>query len=269
MMNQPQLSLHHLTALSLSPVALIKVAHQLGCSHVGLFTGLPAGIATAFPYVDDASLESVSQTLREYGIGLNQAEVFGLKEGIDLQDYLPSLRRAASLGARCVTTHIHEPDKDRMSSQLARFIDLAAPLGLNVALECTSFSACRRITQALELCAALDHPALCLAVDALHFNRNENTLFELSQAPAHWLGYVQLCDGPKTAPLDLYAEAVTHRLIPGEGEFELVALLKAINGPVMVDVEVPHPALPAHLVYPHAAKAVVATQKIMRQANWC
>src|SRR5690606_3168148 len=77
------LSLHHLTALELSAVQLIALAADLGCSHVGLFTCLPPGLATRFPCVGDERQEAeVAERLATRGVGLNNAEVFAIREEI-------------------------------------------------------------------------------------------------------------------------------------------------------------------------------------------
>ena len=266
------LSLHHLTALQLSPVELVDLAAALGCSHVGLFTCLPPGIATRFPCIDtDEQEAAVAERLAITGVRVNNAEVFALREGVALADYRTELERAARLGARLATVHLHESSPSLARALLIDFCDLAASTGMRAALEFTSFSAVRSLHAALQVLESIQHPAACLAIDALHFFRNGGDPADLHAIPREWVGYLQLCDGPMAPPGDLYREAVAARGIPGTGEFPLLALLDELGQGVMVDVEVPRETDRgnASSAAQHAAEAVEATRNLMRQAGWC
>ena len=264
------LSLHHLTALSLSPVELIDLAADLGCSHVGLFTCLPPGIATRFPCIaTDQQEDAVAKRLQARGIRMNNAEVFALRTGIDPGDYREGLQRAGRLGARVATVHVHEASPVLVRTMLAQFCDLAAEQGLRAALEFTTFSAVRSLDAALQLLDQLQHPAACVALDALHFFRNGGHPAQLHGLRPEQLGYLQLCDGPMQAPDDLYQEAVAARRIPGAGDFPLAELLAQVGPDVMLDVEVPRQA--DHINGPSAidcaAAAVAAARQVMCQAT--
>lgn len=264
------LSLHQLTALALSPAGLIDLAADLGCSHVGLFTCLPPGIATRFPCISTDQQEAVvAERLQARGVRLNNAEVFALRAGIELDGYREGLQRASRLGARVATVHIHEPSPVLARTMLAQFCDLAAEQGLRAALEFTSFSGVRSLDAALDLLDQLQHPAVCVALDALHFFRNGGRPSQLQDLRPGQIGYLQLCDGPLQAPDDLYHEAVAARRIPGAGDFPLVELLVQAGPEVMLDVEVPRQAdqINGSSVTDCAAAAVTAARQIMRQAT--
>jgi sugar phosphate isomerase/epimerase len=269
--SQQPLSLHHLTALELTPVELVDLAATLGCSHVGLFTCLPAGMATRFPCIaTDAQVAALAERLAATGIGVNNAEVFALRAGVELADYQLSLSRAGQLGARVATVHMHESSPGVACDLLREFCDRAGQQGLRTALEFTSFSAVRTLPCALQLLEAAGHPGACLAIDALHFFRNGGEPTQLQGIPAELIGYLQLCDGPLSPPQDAYQEAVAQRCVPGAGEFALVALLEQLPDGVMVDVEVPNQLARDHgqAAEERAAVAVAAARKIMRQAGW-
>lgn len=265
------LSLHQLTALELTPVELVELAANLGCSHVGLFTCLPAGIATRFPCITtDEQEAAVAARLAATGVGLNNAEVFALRREIPLTDYQDGLQRAARLGARVATVHVHEPSPAVARDLLAGFCELAAEQGMRAALEFTSFSAVRSLNAALALLGSVGHPAACLAIDALHFFRNGGDPQQLRSVPAELIGYVQLCDGPLQPPADTYHEAVAQRCMPGAGEFPLVEMLGQISPGVMLDVEVPHQVDCSNepKAAERAATAVESTRNLMRQVGW-
>lgn len=265
------LSLHQLTALELTPVELVDLAANLGCSHVGLFTCLPPGIATTFPCItNDEQEAAVAARMAATGVRLNNAEVFALRREITLTDYQAGLQRAGRLGARVATVHVHEPSAALARELLAGFCELAAEQGVRAALEFTSFSAVRSLNAALALLESVGHPAACLAIDALHFFRNGGDPQQLRSVPAELIGYVQLCDGPLQPPADIYHEAVAQRCMPGAGEFPLVDMLSQIAPGVMLDVEVPRQAdcTAGPKAAERAAAAVESTRNLMRQAGW-
>lgn len=266
----PGLSLHQLTALALTPVELVDLAAALGCTHVGLFTCLPPGIATRFPCIATAEQEAaVAERLLATGVRVNNAEVFALREEIALTIYQEGLGRAARLGARVVTVHQHAPSSRAGQALLAAFCDLAAAHGLRVALEFTSFSAVRSLHTALHYLEAIQHPAACLAIDTLHLFRNGGDPAEVGMIPREWIGYLQLCDGPMVPPDDPYHEAVAARAMPGAGEFPLADLLGELRPDILVDVEVPSAAAQQRQTAgEHAAAAVESTRNLMRQAGW-
>lgn len=266
----PRLALHQLTALALSPAELVDLAAALGCSHVGLFTCLPPGIATRFPCVATPEQEAaVAERLAATGVRVNNAEVFALREEIALTTYRDGVGRAARLGARVVTVHQHAPSSRAGQMLLAAFCELAAEQGLRVALEFTSFSAVRSLHTALQYLEAIQHPAACLAIDALHFFRNGGDPADIGMIPREWIGYLQLCDGPMAPPDDPYHEAVAARAMPGAGGFPLLDLLGELGPDILVDVEVPSAAAQQReTAAEHAAMAVESTRNLMRQAGW-
>lgn len=266
-----RLSLHQLTVRELSPCALIELAADLGCSHVGLFTCLPPGMATSYPHVGtDDEEAAVLERLQSRGVALNNAEVFSLRSGIEPAIYREGLRRAGRLGARVATVHVHEPSPAAAQRMLAEFADLAAEQGLRAALEFTSFSAVRSLDAALILLDKLQHPAACLAVDALHFFRNGGDPSRLPTLAPEQIGYLQLCDGPHDQPSDLYHEAIAERWLPGTGDFPLSELLAWAGPGTMLDVEVPREAdrINGLDAAARAAATVAAARNLISQMDW-
>jgi len=264
------LSLHQLTALELTPVELIDLAAELECSHVGLFTCLPQARGVIFPCVaTDEQEAAVKERLSATGVRVNNAEVFSLHAGSVAAQQEDALSRAARLGARMATVHVHEQSPEIARSLLRDFCDLAAAQDLRVALEFTSFSATRSLSSALQLLEDVSHPAACLAVDALHFFRNGGSPAQLIPVPAELIGYLQLCDGWLIPPGDLYHEAVAERCVPGIGDFPLVELLASMDASVMVDVEVPRETerINGCSAAYRAAVAVEATRNLLLQAS--
>ena len=108
--------------------------------------------------------------------------------------------------------------------------------GVTAALEYMAFTTPRSSADAVALARATDS---VVVVDVLHHHRLGEGATELGNvARSGTLGWVQICDAPAAAPIDLIDEARHHRLPPGQGELPLDALLAAVPADVALSVEV-------------------------------
>jgi sugar phosphate isomerase/epimerase len=125
-----------------------------------------------------------------------------------------------------------------------------------------NLAAARTRTAGIAGCAIL--------VDAFHLARSGGAPQDLAPGdPA--VGYVQLCDiaGPIPASMDaILAEARADRLMPGEGEVDLAALLGRLPG-LPVSLEVPADRLRDAGVGPRerAAMAITATRRLLERCG--
>jgi sugar phosphate isomerase/epimerase len=95
----------------------------------------------------------------------------------------------------------------------------------------------RTLPEALAIVMAADRPNGGILVDALHLARSGGQPDDLADVPPALLPYLQLADAPTDAPDDLYEEAVHGRLLPGDGQLPLAALLAAVPGvPVSLEL---------------------------------
>ncbi|MNZ99960.1 Inosose isomerase [compost metagenome] len=200
---------------------------------------------------------------------MNNIEIFALRPGVSADDYLRSLERGARLGAAQATVHLHDLQGSQAVDLFAEFCQQVSEFGMNAALECTSFSSLRTFEQAAQIVTSVGMDNACMAVDALHFFRNGGQVDDISRWSTVPIGYVQLCDAPLEAPDDLYAEAVSDRMPPGEGEFPLSSLLASLPRDVMLDVEVPQHVLRDQGVsaFSRAAAVVGATRDLLEKSG--
>jgi sugar phosphate isomerase/epimerase len=125
---------------------------------------------------------------------------------------------------------------------LRELADQAAARGTRVAIEPMPFSAIASVPMAAQIVGAAAHPAAGLIIDAWHVFRAGTSLDELRAAltPAMIFG-VELNDAAQTVVGTLFEDTVDHRLLCGEGSFDLrdlVALLrdKGFDGPWGVEI---------------------------------
>lgn len=83
-----------------------------------------------------------------------------------------------------------------------------------------------------------------LLIDTMHLVRSGSGAAELAAIDADHIGYAQLNDTTLRPRMDNYMEeAMFERMVPGEGELPLHALLSALPGDTVLEIEVPRRSL--------------------------
>lgn len=251
-----RLSLHQLTALDASPIELIAIAERLGIAHVCLFTHVPAAAAHVYPSVPAEDVTAVRTALAASGVALCNLEVFPLDadEAPDRLDH--GLETGAALGATRATAHIHDAENEAQATdRFARFARRAASFGIVAGLEFNNFSAVRDVIVAEQIVRAAGEGSLVL--DTLHLARGGGGPVDALRV-ADLVGYVQLSDGPETVPAEArWREAVSDRMLVGEGALPLAQIIGALSPSAMYEVEAPQSA---------ARKAGIGAEERCRRA---
>jgi sugar phosphate isomerase/epimerase len=139
---------------------------------------------------------------------------------------------AASIGARSLTLvefYGSPVSLDAAAEGFARACDLAAEHGLLVHLEFLPWTRIPDLKSGLEIVRAAGRPNGGLLLDTWHFFRSGGSLAELRALPGELVLGVQLDDAPAQAEADLAEETQHRRLLPGEGSFDLVGFIRALD----------------------------------------
>ncbi|MGB7050457.1 MAG: sugar phosphate isomerase/epimerase [Acidimicrobiales bacterium] len=159
---------------------------------------------------------------------------------------------------------------DQAAEAFAGLCGRAAEHGLLVHIEWLPWSRIPDLGSALEVVQAAGAENGGINVDAWHFVRSGTTIDELRKVPGELVLGVQLDDGPAAAEADLMHATLHDRALPGEGEFDLVALLQAlrdIGATAPIGVEVFSDALHGAGPSEAAQRAASATRRVIRQAT--
>lgn len=239
-------SMAYLTANGLPPVQAVALAAELGFDRIS-FRLLPAGPGdTPAPLLTDEALFSdVKAALADTGLGVADVEMIRMDENTDLDRFRPFLARAAELGARHVLVAGDDTDRGRITDTYGRLCELTWEYGLSADLEFMPWTGIRNVADARALVEAASHPAAAVLFDCLHFNRCGSTLDEVASLPRDMMNYIQVCDGPIPYDPDGSAMMVlgrTGRLVPGEGNIDIAAILARLPKDIPVSVEVPNVA---------------------------
>lgn len=241
------LSLHHLTAIHAHPLELIEAAAVGGFSHCGIRLIAPR---PGDPLVDvlnkPGAIDAIARKLSDTGVKLLDIEAIWLGSDVHVADLLPALEAGARLGAQYVVVVGNDEDQERLQRNFAALCTLAAPCGITAMLEFITYSKVQTLDDAARLIASAGAPNAALLVDMLQFFRSGATPADLRLYDQKLFPYVQLCDGPLTAPETLDGrrrEARENRLLPGKGELALHDLLAILPPGIPLSLEVPSASL--------------------------
>jgi sugar phosphate isomerase/epimerase len=155
---------------------------------------------------------------------------------------------------------------DDAAAAFAGLCDRAREHGLLVHLEGLPWSQIPDVRAAWEIVRRADRANGGIVVDAWHFFRANPNFDALRAVPGDKVLGIQLDDGP-AAPEDNLVRATLHnRLLPGDGDFDLAALvatLRAIDAIAPVGVEVFSDALHARGALAAARAAGNATRRVL------
>ena len=266
-MVHPALTLAPLGFLELDPPALISVAAEVGFASVTLRLAPAVPGGAHYPLAPGSpELRRVLTRAHDTGMGILQVELIALDRATDVSAHRPMLEAGAALGATRLVVAGDDPDLSVVAARLAEVADLAAEYGLTVDLEFMPFRALATLGQALAAVSAAGRDNVAVMVDALHLARSGGVPADIAAADPRRLAVLQLCDAPLVAPARplLADEARGRRLLPGQGELPLAALLAAMPPDALLACEVPLAAASAPPAARDRARAVFeATARLL------
>ncbi len=266
-----RLSLDHLTVTDTTPVQLAQAAQAAGCAGMCLFLH-PMDVLPLMPPFDilghRAARAEVKAVMDDLGVVLDVAYPFSLGGRTDLAAFAIAMECAAELGASLLNVLVYDRDAARRTDSFGRFCDMAAQFGHRVAVEFYPQSRVPSLVAALDLVGQIGRPGIVgVNVDLLHLMRSGGTIGELAEAPAEYVLYAQLADGPLVPPVDLDREASFERLLCGQGAFDVAGFVRALPQGCPVSVEVPRDHVAG--VLPSAERARHAVDSARRVLAGC
>jgi len=193
--------------------AIAAYAVERGVS-VALVDGVMAWFALDGPIArvarDDAAMAATTSTLDE------------------------ALKLADALGARALNVlgRFVDPaaDVDTVAAAFAGACDRAADCGCRLLLEFVPYyPGIPDLAAAWEILRRADRPNSGLVFDTWHFFRGAPDLALLAQIPGRWIQAVQFSDAAAQVDRSLAHESIHSRLLPGDGVFDLGAVVRVLR----------------------------------------
>jgi sugar phosphate isomerase/epimerase len=252
------IGLEHLTLLEIAPPELVTLAAAAGFDTVGLRVSPVTPDEETWPlYPGSPMLAETRRRCADTGLSVHAVEAIALGPGSVLAGQERILETAAALGARYLNVICDDPDTGRFTELLAALVMTARAAGVRPVIEFTAYRPIRCLADAVAIARQTGGGIL---LDTLHIQRCGASVAEIAAVDPALLTYLQLCDAPRQQPHglrlpvgmprgqctavgdDRVLEARTMRLLPGEGELPLEALLAVLPGDMLVSVEAPSAA---------------------------
>jgi sugar phosphate isomerase/epimerase len=178
-------------------------------------------------------------------------------------------RIAEALGARSLNAVLASPpaDLDRVADAFAALCDRAAAHGLLVHLEFLPWTAIRDAATADRIAGRAGRANGGVMLDAWQHARSGAPHGSVS---VERVRAVQLADAPRTAEADLVAETLHRRLLPGQGDVDLVGLVRHLaagNCRAPIGVEVFSDEIGALPVREAARRTADAARRVLSAAG--
>jgi sugar phosphate isomerase/epimerase len=161
-------------------------------------------------------------------------------------------------------------DIDGAAEAFAGLCRRAAEHGLLIHLEWLPWSKIPDLATALQIVRRAAAPNGGLNVDAWHLVRSGSQLAELAEVPGDLILGIQLNDGPALPEENLVEATLRHRLLPGDGGFDLTGLIRtlaATGTTAPLGVEVFNDGLQALSAAEAALLAGQSTRRVLEAAR--
>ncbi|MDY4011615.1 MAG: TIM barrel protein [Fusobacterium gastrosuis] len=195
-MKKKEFSLAHLTAISTTPLELVRIAANTGYDYVSL-RQIYMGTSTEVPVdlnKDRKMYQEIKAIFRDTGLKLLDIELAKIYDGVDLKKYESAFEIGKSLGAKHVLSSIWTNNKDYGIEKFIELCDLANKYGLTVDLEAVPIAGVKSFEKVAEILRIIDKKNAGLMMDIHHFHRAQDKIDFLKNCPKEWFNYAQICD---------------------------------------------------------------------------
>lgn len=239
-----ELSLAHLTVISLPPPEMIRVAARTGYQSVGLRLIRVTPESPGYSLMDNGLMRRETLlAMKGTQIKVHDIEFVKITPELDISSLKEFCAVGAELGASRIIAAPYDPDLAGLADKFAALCDLAADYNLGVVLEFFPWTNVPTLKDALEIRRRAGEPKNGgVLVDSLHFFRSKSNFSDLEHLNADTLPFLHLCDGPLRGKKDMGGrlfEARAERLPPGKGELPLAELIKRMPSNIPISLEVP------------------------------
>ena len=266
------LTLNRLPAGNAPPLDTVEAAGAGGFKSVGLrITGRRPD--DEYPPVigNPAMIKAIHDRASDRGLRISSTIGYGFFPDLKMDDHARVLDATAALGVDLIMLNVYFEEQSRFVDAFAAFCALAAPRRIRVGIEFMPFSGVKTIEETDQLITESGATNGGIIVDALHLARSGGVPANLAKIDPARIFIGQICDenwvANRLTDDELRAEARTHRLCPGEGDFPLRELVAALPPGIELEYEVPRSDQELMSLAERAERAFAEFSRFMRGAD--
>jgi sugar phosphate isomerase/epimerase len=218
--------------LSFNCVGEVPLAERFAAAKAAGFPDVGLSVRWTKLWLEEGhTLDELDTLIAEAGVRIAELEAIRvMREEQDPLEDLAAVLAERLRPARLQAVGPYDGTVDDAAQRAGRVADRFAPWGVGVVLEPLPFTNMQTPADAAAIILRADRPNLSMCMDIWHLYRNG---LPLSHLDGLWpyISTVQFNDGTIECqfPDDLREDCLLNRRIPGEGEFDLVGLIRARN----------------------------------------
>ena len=208
------------------------MAERFAAAKAGGFTQVGLSLRWTSAWLDRGhDLSELDQLIDDTGIVINELEAVRIMaEEADPREEFAAVMAERYRPARLQAVGPYDGSVDEAAQRAGRVADRFAAWDVDVVLEPLPFTNLQTPADAATIILRADRPNLSMCMDVWHLYRMG---LPLSHLDGLWpyISTVQFNDGTIVCeyPEDLREDCLLNRRIPGEGEFDLIGLIRARN----------------------------------------
>ena len=241
MSDRRKIAIEHLSLLHVSPPDLVLIAAKAGFDSVGIRVFHPESAWNPWSMLGRSPmLEETLRRLADTGLSVLDIETVVLRTNLVPSDYEPVLEAGARLGATFLNVMGEDSDLQRTADTFATLVSAAADYGLRPVLEPIFHKGVRNLEEAVDVVNSSEGGGI--QIDVLHFFRFGGDLDALRTLDPNLFGYLQVNDAylmPPDSVEERSIESRTRRLLPGQGELPVSALIASMPPSIPLALEAP------------------------------
>lgn len=172
-------------------------------------------------WVPDFAFPSDYPELLRSHFEFDEADAYRMAEGLEAEE----INLVEPFRARWARSY----ETAALAEAFNAFAERAAHEGYRTTLEFMPISGVRDFDTAWEIVRDCTVPGAGICFDTWHFARSGSRIEALEAVPGDWIAEVQISDARQAIEGDLINDLLHHRLLPGEGELPVAAIVSALR----------------------------------------
>ena len=189
----------------------------------------------------DQTTRDVKKAFADTGLVPLDIEVIWIMPGDEDPAHDRQIAAGAEIGVKNVLIVSSDPIADNTKRRFEILCNKTEKAGIHANLEFLPITEVKNLADGLDIVTSVGHPNGKILIDPTHLHRTGGHPSDLKGVSPDLFTYAQYCDGVDKLAEDSFeailSDAVDGRLLPGDGDFPLSALIDVLDPDLPISVE--------------------------------